>query len=227
MKDQVNHLRIVLLPPLLVAVLLVGCESPQTDSADLATTTTAVATTADATGPNVSASEKIESASQESPEKGKPEMTNDPAREKSSAAGESSDPVVGAYNKLSAAEIFVILEKGTEPPSEGGYTMTKDPGTYICRQCNSPLYQARDKFESHCGWPSFDDEIKGAVTRHPDADGYRVEIVCSNCGGHLGHVFQGERLTAKDTRHCVNSISMTFIKEGGKIPPMILAEKQD
>jgi peptide-methionine (R)-S-oxide reductase len=130
--------------------------------------------------------------------------------------------VIGQFNPLSAQEAYVILQQGTEPPGPGGYTLTKDPGTYICRQCNARLYHAKDKFESHCGWPSFDDEIPGAVTRHPDPDGYRVEIVCSNCEGHLGHVFEGERMTAKNTRHCVNSISMKFIKEGAELPPMIV-----
>ena len=127
--------------------------------------------------------------------------------------------IVGEYNRLSGQEAYVILNQGTEPPGPGGYTMTKDPGTYICRQCNAVLYDSEDKFESHCGWPSFDDEVEGAVTRRPDPDGYRVEIVCSNCGGHLGHVFEGERMTAKNTRHCVNSISMRFIKKGDEIPP--------
>ncbi len=133
--------------------------------------------------------------------------------------------VFGDYNTLNEREAYVILQQGTEPPGPGGYTMTKDPGTYICRQCNAQLYQADDKFESHCGWPSFDDEIEGAVTRRPDADGYRVEIVCANCGGHLGHVFEGERMTPKNTRHCVNSISMKFIKQGSELPPMIIKKK--
>ena len=133
--------------------------------------------------------------------------------------------VFGDYNALNEREAYVILRQGTEPPGPGGYTMTKDPGTYICRQCNARLYRAEDKFESHCGWPSFDDEIQGAVTRRPDEDGYRVEIVCTNCGGHLGHVFEGERMTPKDTRHCVNSISMKFIKQGGELPPMIVRKK--
>src|SRR6056297_220357 len=121
--------------------------------------------------------------------------------------------VIGPYNPLNEREAYVILHQGTEPPSDGGYTLTKDPGTYVCRQCNARLYRAEDKFISHCGWPSFDDEIKGAVERRPDADGYRVEIVCANCKGHLGHVFEGERMTAKNTRHCVNSISMKFYPE--------------
>ena len=129
------------------------------------------------------------------------------------------------YNKLNQREAYVILNQGTEPPGPGGYTMTKDPGTYICRQCNAQLYRAEDKFESHCGWPSFDDEIEGAVTRRVDADGYRVEIICSNCKGHLGHVFEGERMTAKNTRHCVNSISMKFIKKGQELPPKIVKKK--
>ncbi|WP_339886643.1 methionine-R-sulfoxide reductase [Rhodopirellula europaea] len=127
------------------------------------------------------------------------------------------------FNKLSPAEAYVILHKGTEPPGDGGYTLTKDPGTYICKRCNTPLYHAKDKFISHCGWPSFDDEIEGAVKRQRDADGRRIEIVCANCDGHLGHVFHGERLTPKNERHCVNSISMKFIPEGKEMPKPIKA----
>jgi len=117
------------------------------------------------------------------------------------------------YNKLTPAEERVLLYKGTEMPYTGKFYNNKQPGTYICRQCNAPLYHSADKFDSHCGWPSFDDEIKGAVERVPDADGHRVEIVCANCKAHLGHVFEGERFTPKNTRHCVNSISMDFIPE--------------
>ncbi len=125
------------------------------------------------------------------------------------------------FNALTDAESRVIVGKGTERPFTGEYTDLKETGTFICRRCNMPLYRSDDKFDSHCGWPSFDDEIPDAVAKHQDADGRRVEIVCKNCGGHLGHVFQGERMTDKNTRHCVNSISLKFISSDKALPPVI------
>ncbi|MGE0057743.1 MAG: methionine-R-sulfoxide reductase [Dehalococcoidia bacterium] len=115
------------------------------------------------------------------------------------------------YNELTPIERYVIEGKGTEPPFTGEYDHFYEDGTYVCRRCNAELYKSVDKFDARCGWPAFDDEVPGAVNRLPDPDGIRIEIECANCGGHLGHVFLGERLTPKNTRHCVNSLSMKFI----------------
>ena len=115
------------------------------------------------------------------------------------------------YNQLTAAERWVIEQKGTERPFTGEYDDFYETGTYLCRKCNAELYRSEDKFDAHCGWPAFDAEVEGAVRRLPDPDGRRTEIECAHCGGHLGHVFLGERLTPANTRHCVNSLSLRFI----------------
>lgn len=128
-------------------------------------------------------------------------------------------------NPLTPEEERIILHKGTERPFSGEYDDFYAEGTFICRRCNAPLFSAKSKFDAGCGWPSFDENYPDAVKRVPDPDGRRTEIQCANCDGHLGHVFLGERLTAKNTRHCVNSLSIRFIPQGQALPETLHDEK--
>lgn len=126
-----------------------------------------------------------------------------------------------AYNSLTEQEATILEQKKTEAPFSGEYDDFYEPGTFICRKCNSPLFTSKAKFDAGCGWPAFDDSFSDAVERVPDADGMRTEIKCAHCGGHLGHVFTGEQFTLKNTRHCVNSLSLRFIKDGEELPKVL------
>lgn len=130
-----------------------------------------------------------------------------------------------SYNPLNAEEKKILLQAHTEYPGSGKLLYEKRSGTFLCKQCNAPLYTSSDKFDSGCGWPSFDDIIKKNVLERPDADGRRVEIVCAHCLGHLGHVFRGEGFTTKNTRHCVNSLSLNFIPQQEPLPQLLSKEE--
>ncbi len=131
---------------------------------------------------------------------------------------EELKPWSAKLNTLTPFEKHVIIDKGTERAFSGKYVYTKEDGTYTCKVCGTPLYRSGDKFDSHCGWPSFDAAIPGAIKEVPDTDGRRTEIICANCGAHLGHIFKGEGFTEKNVRHCVNSISLNFEKKKAENP---------
>ena len=122
------------------------------------------------------------------------------------------------HNKLNPEEERVIIDKATEAPFTGQYDNFYEDGTYICRRCNAPLFSSKSKFDAGCGWPSFDDSFPNAIMRVPDPDGLRTEIECANCNAHLGHEFTGEGLTGKNTRECVNSLSILFVPNGKELP---------
>lgn len=125
------------------------------------------------------------------------------------------------FNKLTESEKKIVEEKGTEAPFSGEYDNFYKEGTYICKRCNAPLFSSKAKFDAKCGWPSFDENFPNAIIRIPDPDGVRTEIECANCKAHLGHVFEGEHMTDKDTRHCVNSLSIRFIPKDAKMPQVL------
>lgn len=125
------------------------------------------------------------------------------------------------FNKLTSQEQHIIVNKGTEAPFSGEYDNFYKDGTYICRRCNSPLFSSKTKFDAGCGWPAFDENFSNAVLRTLDSDGMRTEIQCTNCQAHLGHVFTGEEMTQKDTRHCVNSLSIRFVPKEQTLPQVL------
>jgi peptide-methionine (R)-S-oxide reductase len=122
------------------------------------------------------------------------------------------------YNKLTPEQERIIVDKATEAPFTGEYDNFYEDGTFICRRCNASLFSSKSKFNAECGWPSFDESFPNAIERVPDPDGIRTEIQCTKCGGHLGHEFLGEGLTNKNTRDCVNSLSIRFIPKGKELP---------
>lgn len=131
-----------------------------------------------------------------------------------------------AYNNLTTDEANIIINKGTEAPFSGEYDDFYKDGTYLCRRCNTPLFSAKSKYDAKCGWPAFDENFPGSVKRIPDSDGKRTEIQCANCNAHLGHVFLGEHLTEKNTRHCVNSLSLRFIPKDQELPKILQENNQ-